>query len=113
MRALARMGFWALLLVLMPLSARAAGPDDILGTWLNEEKDARIEVEKCGERYCGKVVWLQEANYAAGSKDGIPGTPLLDHNNPDPKLRKTPIIGLPIVRDFAFAGDGLWKGGTV
>jgi uncharacterized protein (DUF2147 family) len=28
-------------------------------------------------------------------------------------LKKTPIIGLQIVYDFTFAGDGLWKDGRV
>jgi uncharacterized protein (DUF2147 family) len=91
----------------------AAHADDILGIWFNGEKDARIEVEKCGEKYCGTVVWLKEPNYPEGSKDGIPGSPKTDHHNPDPSLRKTPIIGLRIVQDFSFAGENLWKDGKV
>jgi uncharacterized protein (DUF2147 family) len=50
--------------------AYAAGPEDILGVWLNQEKDAKIEIFKCGEKYCGKVVWLKDPNYPEGSKDG-------------------------------------------
>ena len=92
---------------------RAATADDILGTWLNEEKDAQIEIFKCRERYCGKIVWLKEPNYPDGSKDGPAGTPKTDHHNPDPALRKTPIIGLQIVHDFVFSGDDLWKQGSV
>ena len=91
----------------------AAHADDILGVWFNSEKDARIEIAKCGERYCGTVVWLKEPNYPEGSKDGIPGSPKTDHHNPDPSLRKTPIIGLRIVQDFSFAGENLWKDGKV
>jgi uncharacterized protein (DUF2147 family) len=94
-------------------SVQAAAGDAILGVWNNEEKDAKIEIFKCGENFCGRVVWLKEPNYPAGSKDGIPGTPKLDHNNPDPASRKTPMIGLQIVRDFVFAGDTVWKGGKV
>ncbi len=108
-----RTGLALALLTTIPALARAASGDDILGVWFNEEKDSRIEIVKCGERYCGRVVWLQEPNYPEGSKDGVPGTPRLDHKNPDPALRKTPIIGLPIVHDFAFAGDSLWKDGKV
>ncbi len=91
----------------------AAGGDDILGTWNNQEKDARIEIFKCGEKYCGKIVSLNEPNYPPDSKEGTPGTPKLDHHNPDPALRSRPIIGLQIVNDFIYAGDNLWKGGTV
>jgi len=105
--------FIAGLLPLVALSVYAASADDILGVWDNQEKDAKIEIFKCGENYCGKIVWLKEPNYPADSKEGPPGTPRLDRNNPDPMLRSRPIIGLRIVRDFVFTGDGLWKGGKV
>ena len=98
--------------VLGPLSGWAA-PADILGLWNNAEKDAKIEVAMCGDRYCGTIVWLREPNYPEGSKDGTPGTPKLDHNNPDPARRKAPIIGLQIVQGFRFAGDDRWIDGTV
>ncbi len=91
----------------------ASGGDAILGVWNNEEKDGKIEIYRCGDRYCGKIVWAKEPNYPAGSTEGTPGTPRLDHNNPDPKLRKTPIIGLVIVHNFTYAGDNTWVGGTV
>ncbi len=97
----------------LAITSYASGPDDILGVWLNQEKDANIEIVRCGEKYCGKVVWLKEPNYPPDSKDGIPGTPKLDHKNPNLELRKAPVIGLQIVHDFAFAGDNRWKNGKV
>lgn len=113
MKAFVRAGTAFFLLAAVPGFAWAASADDILGIWFNAEKDSRIEILKCGERYCGRVVWLQEPDYPEGSRDGVPGTPRLDHNNPDPSLRKIPIIGLEIVHDFVFAGDSLWKDGKV
>jgi len=105
-----------LLLVIM-LSAtaicHAAGGDDILGVWNNEEKDAKIEIFKCDGRYCGRIIFAKEPNYPAGSKEGTPGSPRLDHKNPDVAKRSRPIMGLQIVNDFIFAGDGVWKEGTV
>jgi uncharacterized protein (DUF2147 family) len=101
------------LFLLLPTIVLAAQADDILGVWFNSEKDAQIEIAKCGEKYCGTVVWLKDPNYPEGSKDGIPGTPKIDHHNPDPSLRKTPIIGLRIVHDFSYAGENLWKDGKV
>lgn len=94
-------------------SAYAAGPDDILGVWNTKERDAKIEIYTCGIKYCGKIAWLKEPSYPSGSKEGTPGTPMLDHNNPDPKLRKTPLIGLPILLDFVFAGNNSWKNGKI
>ena len=100
-------------ILLMSATVFAANADDILGVWFNGEKDARIEIAKCAEKYCGKIVWLKEPNYPEGSKDGTPGTPKLDHNNPEATLKKSLIIGLLIVYDFTFAGDDLWKEGRV
>jgi uncharacterized protein (DUF2147 family) len=102
-----------LFLLFAVVSTCYAVGDDILGVWYNQEKDARIEMIKCGELYCGKVVWLKEPNYPADSQDGVPGTPKLDRNNPKPELKKVPIIGLQIVHDFMFVDDNVWKGGKV
>jgi len=94
-------------------AAIAANADDIVGVWFNGEKDAQIEIFKCGGKYCGKIVWLKDPNYPEGSKDGIPGTPKIDHHNPDPAHRKDPIIELQIVHEFVFAGEDRWKDGRV
>jgi uncharacterized protein (DUF2147 family) len=101
------------MILMKAVHAHAAGSDDILGVWNNEEKDAKIEIYKCGDKYCGKIIWLKEPNYPEGSKDGTPGTPRLDHHNPDPSLRKVLIIGLNIVHDFTSADGHTWSGGTV
>jgi uncharacterized protein (DUF2147 family) len=100
------------LIVTAAWTCYAAG-DDVLGVWLNQEKDAKIEIFKCGEKYCGKVVWLKEPNFPEGSHDGVPGTPMLDYSNPDKALRKTPVIGLQIVHNFTYAGDNRWVDGKV
>ena len=103
----------AFLCFAMATACYAAGGDDILGVWNDEEKNSKIEVFKCGDRYCGNIVWLKEPNYAAGSTEGTPGTVMLDNHNPDPVRRTVPLLGLQIVKDFAYAGDSVWKGGTV
>jgi uncharacterized protein (DUF2147 family) len=100
------------LFLLLPVTIHA-GCDDILGVWLNQEKDAKIEIVQCAEKYCGKIVWMETPNYAEGSQEGVPGTPKLDNNNPDPKLRKTPRLGLFIMHDFVHAGENKWKRGKV
>ncbi len=104
-----------LLVVILVLSATgfAAGSDDILGVWNNQEKDAKIEIQKCGEKYCGRIVWMKEPNYPEGSTEGTPNTPRTDHHNPRPELRPTPLLGLQIVNDFVYAGGNRWIDGTV
>lgn len=100
--------------MLLPAAALASGEADaILGVWWNQEKDAHIEIYKCGQEYCGRIVWLKEPDYAADSREGVPGTPVLDHNNPDPALRRVPVMGLRIVHGLSYAGDDLWKGGRI
>jgi uncharacterized protein (DUF2147 family) len=107
---------FALLLLLVTLAAAApawAGSDDILGAWFNQKRDAKIDIFKCGNDYCGKIVWLKEPLYPAGSKDGIPGTPKLDDKNPDAARQKTPLMDLQIMQGMQFAGDNLWKNGKI
>lgn len=103
----AQMLFW------MTLSAHSANPDDILGVWNTEHNDAKVEIFKCGDNYCGKIIWLKDPNYPAGSKEGTPGTPKIDNHNPDPSLRARPVLGLQFMNDFAYAGDDQWKGGKL
>ena len=103
----------ALALLLCGARALAAQPDDIVGVWFNEEQDAKIELARCGVKYCGTIVWLKEPLYPAGSDEGTPGTPKADRNNPDPARRTAPIIGLRIVHDFVYAGDNVWEDGKV
>ncbi len=103
--------FIIILLAAMP--AYAASGDDILGVWNNGEKDAKIEIFKCAEKYCGKIVWLKVPNYPEDSKAGVPGTPKLDHHNPNLSLKAKPILGLEIVHDFIYKGVNKWAEGKV
>ncbi len=105
----------ALVLLAITILATSAfsASDDILGSWFNQDKDAKIEIFKCGNDYCGKIVWLKEPVYPAGSKEGAPGTPKIDNKNPDAARQKTPLIGLQIVNGLQFSGDNLWKNGKI
>lgn len=92
----------------------AQNGDDIIGRWYNEEHDGLIEVFKCGNKYCGRVVWSKNPNYPQEDKGGRAGEPRVDDNNPDPNLRNRPIIGLQIMTGFVYsAEDQQWKQGKV
>jgi len=82
-------------------------PDDILGIWFNEEKTSKVEIYKLGSLYFAKIVWLKEPN------DSITGKPRVDNLNPDPKFHKTPLMGLVIMKNFAFNGKDEWEDGTI
>src|SRR5512135_3910456 len=107
------MGIFLLIILSASAPSFAARGDDILGLWNVQEKDAKIEIFRCGGKYCGRIVWVKEPNYPAGSPEGTPGTPRLDNHNPDAAKRSRPILGLQIVNDFILAEDGVWKDGTV
>lgn len=79
--------------------AQQSKSDVILGEWTSELKDAKINIYKQGDKYHGKIVW----NKTPGKKDV---------ENPDPKLRSREILGLVILKNFAFNGTS-WEDGTI
>lgn len=76
-----------------------------LGTWTNQEKEAKFEIYKCGDKLCGKITWLKEP-----MRDGKPKT---DINNPDKKLQSQPVIGLVFLKGFEYDEDNKWEDGTI
>ncbi len=103
--------FTACFLVAATFAGRTPRGDDILGLWKNQEKDATIEIYRCGEKYCGRIV--SAPAYPAKDALGRAGRPRLDDNNPDPELRRRPIAGLQIMEGFVFDGKGEWRKGSV
>jgi uncharacterized protein (DUF2147 family) len=88
-------------------SAQNHKADDIIGTWLNQEATGKITLYKENGKYFGKLVWLREPN------DKVSGLPRTDVENPDAKLKSTPLIGLVNMKDFTFDGKDEWSGGTI
>lgn len=77
-----------------------AQSDALLGVYLNSEGSAKIEIFKCDDVYCGKIVWLED--------------PGLDENNPDPALRDRPVEGLVFMTGFSYKQrSNDWRGGKV
>lgn len=100
-------------LLLWAPAARAAEGNDIVGIWNTAEKDAVIEIFRCGEKYCGRIAWVKDPNYTGDDKRGREGQPRVDDNNPDPLLRNRPIAGLQLMSDFSFTGGNTWTDGRV
>jgi len=86
--------------------AQKTGADAALGTWVTGSGKGHVEIYKEGGKYFGKIVWLKEPNNEQG-------TPKVDKNNPDAKLRSQPILGLINLRNFTYAGDNQWEDGKV
>lgn len=81
--------------------------DDCLGIWLVQEKNAKVEIFKSGNKYFGKIIWLKEPLDAQGK-------PKTDTKNPDPKKRSTPILNMQFMYNFVFnADDAKWENGSI
>ncbi len=95
-----------LLLTAFQGQAQEFAADDVLGIWLNEDKDAHVEIYKEGDRYFGKIIWLKEPN------EEDTGLPKLDDENADEALQSRPVMGLLLLEDFVFDEDE-WDDGTI
>ena len=90
-------------LVFAPLTALLA--EDVLGKWKLSDGSAIVEVYQNGDVYNGKIVWLQNPTEADGS-------PAVDNNNPDAKLRSRQLIGLNMLSNLK-KGEGEYSGGSI
>ena len=95
--------FVCMAFVLAPLCAALA--QDVVGKWKLEDGSAIVEVYRQGEVYNGKIVWLAKPTEADGS-------PAVDDNNPDAKLRSRQLIGLNMLSNLK-KGDGEYAGGSI
>jgi uncharacterized protein (DUF2147 family) len=82
----------------------ALAADPIAGRWVTEEGDSIVTIGPCdargGGRTCGRVTTFLRP----------PSTPNpTDRNNPDPKLRGRPVLGMAVLTGFADAGKD-WRG---
>ena len=84
--------------------AKAQAENAILGLWYNTEKTAQVEILKNGSTFIGKIVWLKDPNPG--------GRPVLDKDNPDPKLKSRPLMGLNLLQGLKY-DSGIWDDGTI
>jgi uncharacterized protein (DUF2147 family) len=81
---------------------------EAIGVWQGDNNMERFEIYKRGDSYYGKIVWTSYKNI-----NNIEGRGLLDLKNPDPSKRNQSIIGLEILMDFKYKGDGIYTSGRV
>jgi uncharacterized protein (DUF2147 family) len=93
-----------LLALLAIASATSAVAGDPIGTWLVEDRTARIRIAACGNALCGTIVWLSEPN------DSATGKPQTDKLNSDPQLRSRPMLGVPVVIGMQRESEDKWTG---
>jgi uncharacterized protein (DUF2147 family) len=103
MKKTAQLGLIVILLLAFQTVYAQQG-DAIVGKWYNTEKDAQVEIFKEGDKYAGKIVWLQDPTEN--------GKPKVDKNNSDQSKRSRPIMGMRLLNGFEYKG-GTWENGTI
>lgn len=107
---------WSLLLLFSPASvclATSFNADDIIGVWEVQTGDGHIEILRCGDTYCGSIVWLKESVYPPDDTCGMTGKPMVDRENPRKEFRRRPLVGLQIMVGYIFRGNNLWDEGNI
>ncbi len=99
--------------LLTALVLTGAEPPTIVGVWTTDEAKARVEVYQRDGMFCAKILSMAEPNFPADDKKGMGGQPRTDRENPDPKLRDRPVIGLEIMHSLKPAGTKKWAGGKI
>ena len=86
-------------------AAQDPAPGTPLGRWVSESKRGVIDIYRCADKLCGKLVWMIEPLRH--------GAPAVDENNPDPALRHRPLCGLVMLGDFHQTKPDTWDGGWI
>lgn len=74
--------------------------DKIIATYVTEEKNGHVQVYKSGDKYFGKLVWIDEPD-------------ALDENNPDKAKRSNKVMGMVILTNFVYKGEGKYEDGKL
>jgi len=97
-----------LFFALMTFGVSAQDEGDVLiGVWEPSHGKARVKIDKIGNKYYGRIVWLKEPN------DPETGQPKVDRNNSDPSMHTVPLKGYRLLKDFTYAGKNEWTDGTI
>jgi uncharacterized protein (DUF2147 family) len=93
----------ALMGLVSSVSAGAQDQSPIYGKWLTQDQRAIVEVGNCGDKDCGKIVWIKDPI------DPETGRPRQDRHNPDISLQHRPIMGLVTLANITRNQPNTWS----
>jgi uncharacterized protein (DUF2147 family) len=99
--------YFFIALSLLAFTPQSNEADKLIGVWEPSHGKARVKIDKIADKFYGKIVWLREPN------DPASGLPKLDKNNPDASMKKVPLKGYRILKDFVYSGNKEWSEGTI
>lgn len=97
---------WSVLLLVFSANVVAQNADDILGKWIDEDREMIIEIVEQNDMYHGRVVWLRDSLDVFGDK-------LRDVLNENTDLRSRKVLGTRMLNGFVWDGDGTWRKGRI
>ncbi len=89
-----------ILSMVLALVALVGYSQGIVGKWLTEAGDAKVEIFEANGKVNGKIVWLEKGPYTK------------DVHNSDQKLRSRNLMGVNILSGLTKKGDK-WEGGRI
>lgn len=88
---------FSMVLAIVSLASYSQG---IMGKWLTESSDAKVEIYEAGGKINGKIIWLQK------------GPETTDSHNTDEKLRSRKLMGANILSGLTKKSEK-WEGGRI
>jgi uncharacterized protein (DUF2147 family) len=84
-------------MVMLPGVSSAQTAEDAFGIWRHPENGSHVEMYKCGENLCAKIVKVVDAQKT-------------DDKNPDASRRNRPLVGLVIMSGAKKTAANSWAG---
>jgi len=98
--------FFVTMMLFTATNVFAQNSDAVVGEWYTAEGTSIVEIYKCDDLYCGKIVWLKNPKNKEG-KDKV------DTKNLDEAKRNRKLMGLEILWGFKYKGEDQWEGGKI
>lgn len=92
-----------LIMSLMLVSIKSFSQDEIKGVWLNQDKDAEIQITEKDNKYYGEIIWLLNPKDKNGEIKK-------DSKNPDKTKQNQSLVGLEILKDLKYSKKEWSKG---
>lgn len=97
--------FWAAMLYTIGGAVAQVNPTDVIGLWLSEEKDGKVEIfQKEDGTFAGRTRWMVY--------NGVENPRVYDVHNPDSTKRNQLIVGMEMMYGFEFK-EGSWRNGKI